>query len=171
LRRPRPPATGPRSPVLRRAVPALRGARRGALDLRAGRPVEQPDRVQALPRPQDDVLRSRGRIVAVGGLVLAVLGAAALVSASLGLPDRDLAGGSGVPARRAKALPTARGGPQGAGPPGPVATQPPPGRNVGGLPAPPTSTVLPDGITPVTSSVTVGGMVRIYDVFSPPPGP
>ena len=108
-------------------------------------------------------MRRRGRLVAAGGLILALLGAAVAVSASLGLPDRDLAGGTGghdVPARHARARPTA----------GSVATQLPPAGSVGGRPAPPTTTVLPDGITPVTSSVTVGGMVRTYDVFSPPPG-
>ena len=50
-----------------------------------------------------------------------------------------------------------------------MATQLPPGQDVAGRPVAP-ATILPDGIAPVTASVTVGGMVRTYDVFSPPPG-
>jgi polyhydroxybutyrate depolymerase len=91
-----------------------------------------------------------------------VLSAAAVVSASRGQPDRDLAGGTDrrdVPVRHAAATPTA----------GAVAAQLTPGQDVGGRTVPP-ATILPDGIAPVTASVTVGGMLRTYDVFSPPPG-
>ncbi len=107
-------------------------------------------------------MRRWGRLVGAGGLFLAVLSAAAVVSASRGQPDRDLAGGTDrrdVPVRHAAATPTA----------GAVAAQLPPGQDVGGRTVPP-ATILPDGIAPVTASVTVGGMLRTYDVFSPPPG-
>ena len=95
-------------------------------------------------------------------MILAVLSAAALVSASRGQPDRDLAGGTDrpdVPARHAAATPNAS----------PVATQLPAGQDVGGRTLP-LAPILPDGMVPVTATVTVGGMVRTYDVFSPPPG-
>jgi polyhydroxybutyrate depolymerase len=107
-------------------------------------------------------LRRGGRLVAAGGVALAVLSAAAVVSASRGQPDRDLAGGTDrrdVPARHAAATPNAT----------PVATQLPAGKDVGGRTLP-LAPVLPDGMAPVTASVTVGGMLRTYDVFSPPPG-
>ena len=107
-------------------------------------------------------MRRWGRLVAAGGLILAVLGAAAVVSAARGQPDRDLAGAadrSDVPARHAAATPTAST----------VATQLPPGQDVAGRTVPP-ATILPDGIAPVTASVKVEGMLRTYDVFSPPPG-
>jgi polyhydroxybutyrate depolymerase len=95
-------------------------------------------------------------------MVLVVLSVAALVSASRGQPDRDLAGGTDrrdVPARHTAATPNAS----------PVATQLPAGQDVGGRTLP-LASILPDGMAPVTASVTVGGMVRTYDVFSPPPG-
>ncbi|MCW3045656.1 MAG: Poly(3-hydroxybutyrate) depolymerase-like protein, partial [Actinobacteria bacterium] len=100
----------------------------------------------------------------MGGLFLAVFLAAALVSASRGLPDLDLAGGvfgQEVPARHAVAT-----HPGAAVPAKQLAT----GAGIGRGPVRPPTPVLPDGITPVTSSVTVGGMVRTYDVFSPPAG-
>jgi polyhydroxybutyrate depolymerase len=91
-----------------------------------------------------------------------VLSVAAVVSAERGQPDRDLAGGTDrrdVPARHAAAIPNAT----------PVVTQLPPGQVIGGRTLPP-APVLPDGMVPVTASVTVGGMLRTYDVFSPPAG-
>jgi polyhydroxybutyrate depolymerase len=100
----------------------------------------------------------------VGGLLLAVLVAAALVSASRGLPELDLAGGvfgEDAPAQHAGATHS------------PVAVpskQLASGPAIGRGPVRPPTPVLPDGVRPVTSSVTVGGTVRTYDVFSPPAG-
>jgi polyhydroxybutyrate depolymerase len=106
----------------------------------------------------------RRRGLVAGGLLLAVFLAAALLSASRGLPEIDLA--EGVFGREAPALHAAATHP-------PVAVptkQLSPGAGIGRGPVRPPTLVLPDGITPVTSSVTVGGMVRTYDVFSPPAG-
>jgi polyhydroxybutyrate depolymerase len=106
----------------------------------------------------------RRRTLVLGGLLLAAFLAAALVSASRGLPDLDLAGGvfgQEVPARHAAAT-----HPGAAVPAKQLST----GAGIGRGPVRPPTPVLPDGLTPVTSSVTVGGMVRTYDVFSPPAG-
>jgi polyhydroxybutyrate depolymerase len=104
------------------------------------------------------------RLVAVGSLVLVALGTAAVVSASRGMPDLDLA--EGVFGQEAPAAHTVPKHPKVAVAP----TQLSPGIGIGRGPVTPAIPVLPDGITPVRSSVTVGGMTRTYDVFSPPVG-
>jgi len=104
------------------------------------------------------------RFVALGSLVLVVLGVAVVVSASRGMPDLDLA--QGVFGREAPAVHAVAKHPAVAVPPKQLS----PGIGIGRGPVTPPTLVLPDGITPVTASVTVGGMVRTYDVFSPPRG-
>lgn len=113
---------------------------------------------------------SRRRIIAVGVIALVMLAGAGSISASRGLPDLDLAGDAshGAPPRRAAlrhpagvtvtAIPT---GIKAGIEEGPVV-----GRAPLPLPDPP----LPYGVTPTTSSITIGTMVRTYDVFSPPAG-
>jgi polyhydroxybutyrate depolymerase len=106
---------------------------------------------------------SRRRILAIAALVAVLLGSAAGVSASRGLPDLDLAGdvfGHGAPPRQAVVRP-----------PAPVTTTVVPvGPIAGRAPAPAPLPPLPNGVTPTTSSITVGTMVRTYDTFSPPAG-
>ena len=67
--------------VLRGAVPAVRGPRRGARVVRPRRPVAQPPGVQALRRPPDDVL-TRAQNVGVSGA-----GEGGTGGASKGVPD------------------------------------------------------------------------------------
>jgi len=106
---------------------------------------------------------SRRRILALGVVVVLLLGTAATVSASRGLPDFDLAGdvfGHGPPPRRglARHLPAV------------TSTAVPAGSVVGRAPGPPPIPSLPDGVTPTTASITEGTTVRTYDLFSPPEG-
>jgi polyhydroxybutyrate depolymerase len=96
-------------------------------------------------------------------VVLVVLGCATVVSAARGMPDLDLAEvfGREAPALHAVATHTVVA---------PPTKQLPPASSIGRGPVTLPTPVLPEGITPVTSSVTVGGMVRTYQVFSPPAG-
>ena len=111
-----------------------------------------------LPR-WDPGSKHRARAAVVVCLVLLVLAAAGAVSASWGFPDlaSEVFGHEAiVPGQAAK-------GP-GAGLPGPRG---PAARRTS---SPPPSTVLPAGLNPVTATVTVGGLGRTYDTFSPRSG-
>lgn len=103
--------------------------------------------------------RHPARSGVVAALVVTVVAiAAGVASSARALPDLDLAGGAfdRPPAAAKVSVATTTKSPTGPG--GPVARR--------GAVAP----KWPDGLAPVTGTVTVGSLVRTYQVFAPPAG-